>query len=92
MFTPSDSAHMWSSSEKSRPVLPLWRCSSRRASDSLSSSIRSSFSAAYASSTLLTSPSSVSMSLARASSSIQVTIEAAKYRTFSSSLGAMSSR
>ncbi len=32
------------------------------------------------------------MSFVRASSSIQVTIEAAKYRTFSSSLGAMSIR
>ena len=32
------------------------------------------------------------VALARASSSTQVTIEAAKYRTFSSSLGAMSSR
>ena len=42
--------------------------------------------------TFWTSFSSSGTSFARASSSTQVTIEAAKYRTFSSSLGAMSIR
>ena len=53
---------------------------------------RNEYAVTSASSSACISPSSVGRARQRASWSTQVTIEAAKYRIFSSSLGAMSSR
>ena len=71
------SAQMWSSSEKP-DCEPVLRYSSRRSSDSRSSSRRCSFSPEYSSIVSSTFLRSSSRSVARASSSTHVTIDAAK--------------
>ena len=91
MLTSSDSAHRWSSSENAAWA-PVWMYSARASSELCSSATRSFSSARRRSSSACISFSSSGRSRQRASWSTQVTIDAAKYRIFSSSLGAMSSR
>ena len=87
----SESAQRWSSSPKPA-CSPELRYAMRASREARSSSTRSVSSWRSRVSSSCISASSLGRSRQRASWSTHVTIDAAKYRIFSSSLGAMSSR